>query len=400
MSEEFRERLRKYSEGSLPEAERAEMEQELEKLEAYQGYLDELMERDEEQSAQKAGWRSGWMAAQDGANPANKKPATGEKRIIRRGKWKARIANTMTVLSAFLAFTVISSIITAIYYSTGNRGETYGDVISSAIAVSSPNTVVHLSSNAKYFFRANYSGRLLKQVGSDQVDAGSYSTQMLFGLGGVGTYNWTDERTSRQFFIYPQAGQSQGIDDSEQWERLDKLPEGTVAEAYLSLDQLYSTADLLRKLEPLNVLPVWFAVDDGISTNNAVVTSPLGFPYQPIWHAKDMTILSAKTEKRGWFGSVTSSSSSSPSVEAYGSSELRERNFLDTLRLLKEYKLLSGNAGLFSDLEESLSYIEKNGVQLYGVVVTGPVKELLELQEDAWISHIRIGEVRLWNWRD
>nr|WP_279615497.1 anti sigma factor C-terminal domain-containing protein [Paenibacillus typhae] len=67
---------------------------------------------------------------------------------------------------------------------------------------------------------------------------------------------------------------------------------------------------------------------------------------------------------------------------------------------MKEYKLLSGNAGLFSDLEESLSYIEKNGVQLYGVVVTGPVKELLELQEDAWISHIRIGEVRLWNWRD
>ncbi|AIQ45532.1 hypothetical protein R70723_06200 [Paenibacillus sp. FSL R7-0273] len=403
MSEEFKERLRKYSEGSLPEEERAEMEQELEKLEAYQSYLDELMEQEDKQSAQKAAWNSGRMPAQGGANPQlkkKKKAASGEKRIIRRGKWKARISNTMTVLSAFLTITVISSIITAVYYSTGERGETYRDVISSAIAVSRPNTVVHLNSNAKTFFRMDYSGRLLKQVGSDQVDAGSYSTQMLFGLGGVGTYNWTDERTSRQIFTYPQAGQSQGIDDSEQWERLAKLPEGTVAEAYLSLDQLYSTAELLRKLEPLDVLPVWFAVDDGISTANAVVTSPLGFPYQPIWHAKDMTVQSTTTEKRGWFGSVTSSSSSSPSVEAYGSSDLRERNFLDTLRLLKEYKLLSGNAGLFLDLDESLSYIEKNGIQVYGVVVTGPVKELLELQEDAWVSRIRIGEVRLWNWRD
>jgi hypothetical protein len=403
MSEEFKEKLRKYSEGSLPETERAEMEQELDKLEAYQGYLDELMERDEEQSAQKAAWRSGPMTADGGGKSPlkkKKKAANREKRIIRRGKWKARISNTMTVLSAFLTITVISSIITAVYYSTGERGETYRDVISSAIAVSRPNTVVHLNSDATTFFRMNYSGRLLKQVGSDQVDAGSYSTQMLFGLGGVGTYNWTDERTSRQFFTYPQDGQSQGIDDSEQWERLDKLPEGTVAEAYLSLDQLYSTNELLKKLEPLNVLPVWFAVDDGLSTANAVVTSPLGFPYQPIWHAKDMTIQSATTEKRGWFSSVTSSSSSSPSVEDYGSSGLREQNFLDTLRLLGEYKLLSGNAGLFLDLEKSLNYIEKNGVQLYGVVVTGPVKELLGLQEDTWISQIRIGEVRLWNWRD
>lgn len=73
MSEEFKERLRKYSEGSLPEEERAEMEQELEKLEAYQSYLDELMEQEDKQSAQKAAWNSGRMPAQGGANPQLKK---------------------------------------------------------------------------------------------------------------------------------------------------------------------------------------------------------------------------------------------------------------------------------------------------------------------------------------
>lgn len=50
MSEEFKEKLRKYSEGTLPEEERTELEQELEKLEAYQVYVDELMEREDHMS--------------------------------------------------------------------------------------------------------------------------------------------------------------------------------------------------------------------------------------------------------------------------------------------------------------------------------------------------------------
>ncbi|WP_151732931.1 anti-sigma factor [Paenibacillus tengchongensis] len=402
MSDAFKEKLRKYSEGSLPEEERAEVEQELEKLEVYQGYLDELMEQEDEQSARKAEWNRGQVAPQGGDYTLTKKKShSREKRIVRRGKWKARFSNTMTVLSVFLAFTVLSSIITAVYYSTGERMAQYRDVLSSAIAVSHPNTTVHLNANSKVYFRMEYSGRLLKQVGSDQVDAGSYSTRLLFGLGGVGTYNWTDEQTSQNhMFIFPQNNQSQGMEDSGEWERLEKLPEGTVAEAYLSFDQLYGTDELLKKLEPLNVLPVWFAADDGTSAQNGVVTTPLGFPYHPIWHADDMTVQARTTEKSGWFTRVTSSSSTSPSVEAYGSGELREENFLKTLRLLQEYKTLSRNAAPFLKVDESLSYLEKHGVHLYGAVITGPVKELLKLQASPWVKNIRIGEVRLWNWRD
>ncbi|UQZ35272.1 hypothetical protein C2I18_18150 [Paenibacillus sp. PK3_47] len=387
MSEEFKEKLRKYGQGSLPEDEREEVEQELEKLEAYQLYLDELVEQEDQQTSQRIAEKPALMEKK-------------EKRIIRRGKWKARFSNTMTVLSAFLALTVISSIITAVYYSTGDRGSRYGEVLSSAIAVSRPNTIVHLNSDAKIFFKNEYSGRLLKQVGSEEVDAGSYSTELLFGLGGVGHYNWTDERTSmQQYFFYPQDGQSPGVDDSQEWKRLDKLPEGTVAEAFLSLDRLYGTDELLKKLEPLNLLPVWFAVDDGEHTNEFTVTSPLGFPYRTIWLAEEMTVQQVSTEKTGWFSSVTSKSSISPSVEEYGSGKVREENFLRKLRLMQEYKMISSNAAPFIKVDQSLDYVEEHGIQLYGAVITGPVKELLKLKETPWISNIRIGEVRLWNWR-
>jgi hypothetical protein len=274
-------------------------------------------------------------------------------------------------------------------------------VLSSAIAVSQPNTTVELSSNTKFYFRNEYSGRLVKQVGSEQVDAGSYSTQLLFGLGGVGDYNWTDERTSRQnAFFYPPDGKSADVEDGEEWERLDKLPEGTVAEVSLSLDRLYSTDELLKKLEPLNVLPVWFAVDDGQNTDELMVSSPLGFPYRTIWLAEEMKVQKVSTEKRGWFTSVTSSSSMSLGVEEYGSGELREQNFLRKLRLMQKYKTISRNAAPFINVNKSLGYLEEHGVHLYGAVITGPVKELLKLKETPWIRNIRVGEVRLWNWRE
>lgn len=46
--------------------------------------------------------------------------------------------------------------------------------------------------------------------------------------------------------------------------------------------------------------------------------------------------------------------------------------------------------------KNSLDYADKNGVQIYGVVATGHVRELLKLQEASFVKAIRIGELRLW----
>lgn len=47
MSEEFKEKLRRYGEGTLADEDRDEVERELEKMEVYQTYLDELMGAEE-----------------------------------------------------------------------------------------------------------------------------------------------------------------------------------------------------------------------------------------------------------------------------------------------------------------------------------------------------------------
>ena len=47
---------------------------------------------------------------------------------------------------------------------------------------------------------------------------------------------------------------------------------------------------------------------------------------------------------------------------------------------------------------ERIEYLKSHGVNIYGMVVTGPTKELLKLKENTWIASIRLGEVRLWDW--
>lgn len=394
MSEEFKEKLRRYGEGTLPDEDRDEVERELEKMEAYQAYLDELMETEE--PASDGGKRMEFGKAE--GSKSNK-----EKKIIRRGKWRARVSNTFTVISAFLMFLIFSSILTAIFYSTGDRGEKYRDVVSSAIAVSQPNTSVNLSSGTGPFFSMNLTGQIRKQVGDEQITVGDYSMKLLFGWARLYNYSWTDERRGGgYYFVYPHENQSaeNSMEDSSEWERLEKLPEGTVAEAYLSFSELFTTDETLNKFETKNLQPLWFVADTGPGKRERVVNDPLGFPYMPIWHEDDMRVIQESKEKRGWFGGVTSRSSVSPSVESFGDGELRNENFLKTLKLIQEYKSIAKRVIPFIDLDESISYLEKNGVNLYGAVVTGPVKELLKLQEEEWVSSMHVGEVRLWNWQD
>lgn len=394
MSEEFKEKLRRYGEGTLPEEDRDEVERELEKMEAYQAYLDDLM--GEEESG------SGTMKSMDTGKTKGRKPHK-EKKIIRRGKWRARVSNTLTVISAFLIILIISSILSAIFYSTGDRSEKYPDVVSSAIAVSQPNTSVNLSSGTGPFFSMHLTGKIRKEVGDEQITIGDYSMKLLFGWARIFSYSYTDENKGSIYnFVYPQDDQSaeNSIYNNSEWERLEKLPEGTVAEAYLSFNKLYTTDETLKKFEAKNLQPVWFVADTGSQTRGSFRNDLLGFPYQPIWHKDDMKVIQESKEKRGWFGGVTSRSSVSPSVESFGDGELRNENFLKTLKLIQEYKSIGKRVIPFIDLDESISYLEKNGVNLYGAVVTGPVKELLKLQEEEWVSSMHVGEVRLWNWQD
>lgn len=403
MSEDFKRKLKQYADGTLPENEREDVERELDKLEAYQTYLDELMEA--------------------GSSDTNRKDKNGapssknERAVIRRGKWKARFVNAATVLAILCLVAVISSVLTGLYYGTGepNRMSTYQDVVKSAIAITKPNVTAGTNAQGGVFFTMKLSGPLNRQVGDSQVAVGDFSMKFMLGMPSVPQFSWRDGAEAGSYtFFYPSGNDRSPVSgetnlsvgerpDREEWTTLEKLPEGTVAEAYLSFNRLFGTDELLALFEHKNMMPVWFAADAGPGSrreDSGIVPYPVGFPYWPIWHADDLTTDFYEEKKSGWFGKIVTSGGSYPSIAAYGDGAKRNENFVKTLKLLQQYRSIAKQAAPFTDIGGAADYIGTNGVKLYGAVVTGPVKELLKLREESWVERIRIGEVRLWNWRD
>ncbi|KAJ50594.1 hypothetical protein CTM_16657 [Clostridium tetanomorphum DSM 665] len=385
LNKDFKQKLKDYTEGNLSDDEKKSIEIELQKLEDYQEFLDEQLNMDDKNNSKETCFEH-----KNGA------------KIIKISKWKARMQNAFTVIGIFIIFTIISGIITSIFYGSGepNRMEIYRDVVTSTIAITEPNVKFGSSGTSiGSFFTAKITGELEKHIGSDYIRTGEININFFLGKIGYPKKNWLNTQNNGLFFSYPKSSNNDAM--VKDWKKLEKLPEGTVAEASISFDKFYETDEILKKFEHKQVSPVWFAVDTGFEYKD-FIDEPIGFPYNPIWHSDDMT-LTTKTEKKGiLFSKIVFKSKSSPSVDAYGSGKLRNENFIKTLDFLNQHNKITSKVSSISklDLQKRIDYIHSNGVKIYGMVITGPSKEILKLKQEQWIKGINVGDVQLWNWEE
>ncbi|MEC0239258.1 anti sigma factor C-terminal domain-containing protein [Paenibacillus dokdonensis] len=391
MSDDFKRKLQDYRDGKLPDEEKLELEHELEKMEFYQSYLDEMLDSEED----KKNTGQGKLSAEE------RKMHKREARLLRKGKWKARFGTVLTLISLFIWFTFLSSIGTALFYSLGNPG--FGNidrhVIVAAIAVGYPNMNVQVSSDAGPYFNMKVKSPVTKRVGAQNMEIGNFSASFLFNWMRLYDFSWSDSDAGRTpLFQYPG---KEGFSSDQEWKRLDKLPEGTVAEAFVSYNRLYTTDEILKQFKGKDMDPVWFAVDNGEGSgrrNNGVMTNPIGFPTTPVWFPEDGKVSKSSEQKTGFLSLTSISMTSYPAVDTYGSGDIRNENFIKTLRMLVQHKLIAKRLIPFVDMKETLDYVEKNGVKIYGAVVTGPTKEILKLKDEPEVSGIQVGKVTLWNW--
>ncbi len=384
MSDDLKEKLRDYADGKLSLEEKAKIEREIDKLETYQAFIEEELSRGK---------------PSDGAKNNPEDDVKKETQIINKAKWKARLHNAFTALAIMMIGTFLCGILSALFYGSGDpdRGTIYRDVVESAIAVTEPNMLVRGSgTSVNPFFTMDFTGNLQKEIGSEMVDVGEVKISFLFNQVRYPERTMRINHEGTWPFRYPKSDAGPG----DEWDRLQKLPEGTVAEAYLSFNRFFSTNEVLKKFQDKNMEPVWFAVDTGFDDAEKPFASIIGFPYQPIWHPDDMVVTNRTYEKKGLFTRVISESGASPTVEAYGSADIREENFTKTLNLLQKYEKMANLVvqGGQLRLTERINYINKNGMRIYGIVVTGPTKEILKLKRENWITTVHVGEVRLWNW--
>ena len=74
------------------------------------------------------------------------------------------------------------------------------------------------------------------------------------------------------------------------------------------------------------------------------------------------------------------------------------------MRVLSIHKNGKQNSGALSEKELNLDkryqYVKDNGVKVYGIVITGPSKELLKLQNSPHVRYATLGDIEIWNWFD
>ncbi|MDW7650644.1 MAG: anti-sigma factor [Bacillota bacterium] len=376
MTDVFEKKMEAYENGTMSEEEEQAFEKELENLELLQQRLDKkqqpsLHSRDE------------------------------EKKILKRGKWKARLQTAVLALSFIIIGTVVSGILTGVYYASGNpsRTDTFYNVISYTHKITDPYAFWGGGySQGNIFFTLDIKYDMNKQIGSDIMKIGELKYK--FFLSRMSYPEKTElGKTNKQRipdFVHPG---DRSRNPHSDWHQLEKLPDGTVASAYISFSELLSTEEVKKRFRGKDMELLWLAVDTGVEKDDTWMSyPPVGFPSRmPIWHEDDY-IITSQTEEKTLFGSrVISGGMVSPSGDG---EEDFHRQFLKTLDYLKQYTKMADQVNYWRTLglTERRDYLEMYGIYHYGAVITGPTKKILELQDEEWISQLTVDEVALWNW--
>ncbi len=337
--------------------------------------------------------------------------------ILRRARYRNRFSMALFLLGLFMALYVGGTLLSSLFFNWGGEdGRLYRTQRTAALltefsfpGVTMP--VIHrpwplFFSSAgwgdgglkiKPYFVAQGDYPLKKRVGKKDVTVGRLEINQL--LTSTGT-RWVWDNGSFEnnlYFYHPAQLTGWGEQGSRYilqnqsaptWEALEMLPEGTVAELALSFTQVYSIEQVMKMLENYDLDITWFAVSTGLEADSSAKgdrQTPL-MSFQGVWGMAEMSSLML--------------SHHSPISD--NDSRIREEFFLQSMEyLVKNEKLAKKIYRGPSDelrLTDRYQYLKEHGVQVYGVVVTGPTKELLQLKQLETVHSPALGEVQLWNW--
>lgn len=300
-------------------------------------------------------------------------------KTVHIAKYKAKISNIMITLAIVLLLIPITTIFSYLYYGINNKANDLIKVSSQLIYVTEPNIALSEDINTTIkFFNMDEELNTVRRVGKKNINNESIHIRYVLDRAlslkrdARSSVPLTEMRTNH--FIFP--NKPFRFDVQKEWNQLDELPKGSVAEVYVSFNTFYSPEDVRSKFT--NEIDVrWLAVRSGredLSFNEHSI--PLGYPLQG------------------------DSNMYSPFHTTYIDEYGLEQTFLNTVHDLAEQQKIVSSYPCYQNISfvDQENYLKSHGIKAYGVVVTGPVNELKKLQNDKSVRAIKIGEVALWNW--
>ncbi|WBX81350.1 MULTISPECIES: anti-sigma factor [Virgibacillus] len=365
MSTEWKEKLKKYYNGELSEEEALEVEEELDRLDDYQ----EILGKE--------------IPSVDQENDREDIPPEKVQQILNSSIRHAKFSLVAYVVMILLLIYPIMVIASYLYYGVNNKAEELIDVAINTVYVTEPNVSLEEMEIEEQInlFHFQVQMDLFKRIGKKDIKQGEWQVKYLFDDAKMPVRNYITESPKERIpyfdtkkLYHPKATITNR--DNTAWDTLEKLPEGTVSEIYVSLNKLTNPDEMPDIVDGMDVEWRWYAIDTGLESTGKDLEgrylAPIGYP--------------AQTDPDAW----------SP----YNNSKSNEAQFLDSLHLLEKYEdqAVAISHAKSLELNDRISYLMNHGIHVYAGVLTGPTKEILKLQENEAIRAIHIGEVRLWNW--
>lgn len=326
-------------------------------------------------------------------------------KVVRKHKSRFSLRLTLKIVrviaAIFFIFTLYKIGIGVFYHmsSIGNQTEYYQKL---AIDWTEPQLTTDLSGDANHeitsLFTQKMSMPVYRRIGLEEYTAAELQLSKPLVTSFTNTELTTKTRyvEGKQFtFNLPENPKNNqklpGDEYTNAWEILDMVDEGHVADLAFSTSEYYSPEELLELLSDYDVAIHWMplymgeyqAFEEG-GTHGGEHTMSL---FNQWGLAGERTI-----DEDYQSGSMVSSLTESTLEESQTAMLENMQRMINHKQKLAEQLLHT------THLEERYHYVNEHGFQVFGAVITGPVKELLKLQELDELHSVQMGEIEYWNW--
>ncbi|PEK03021.1 anti-sigma factor [Bacillus wiedmannii] len=367
---EFKKLWKKYENGTLTHDEQEELESHIETCEECDAYLDELLSKSE---------------------PIKKRlPPQNLKVPFWKIKWKQRWQTFSFVLAVCIAIYFIGHFSSSFYFYNIKKLTEVDEIPALALEATIPNSrSAGGSTKVKPFFRTENEMNLFKTVGKKEFPIGTVATRSFLSSVAITNQPWANRAYSKKLsFVHPKIKEEASLKELSKkvWDTLGKIHEGTVAEVAISFDKAYTLQEVESILysafeaQEMPPTPLWYALDTGqerIDEEDFILNGGEIIGFSEHINLPDNEEIRPKT---------------------------KEDEVIEMMHILSTHKEIVSKTTRTPEKELNLDkryqYVKDNGVKVYGMVITGPSKELLKLQNSQNVRYATLGDIEVWNWFD
>jgi hypothetical protein len=386
----YREYFERYKTGSADESEIRAIEGDIEKHRVLSDYLDETMDRE----LLTGGSVPDNAAGLCGEIPASKKDP-GLARMIRRAVNRKLIIFSLIVGAAVLAVVLfllfgLSPYMDANYYDPAKTEKADHQVINITELPLAVYTELHCAE------------REFQHADITPEGFGRYNIDMVFEDGGkfrhyyvnmdkghiVGNgFEWRSNGMTVNEFTRGIEYMYEAYDDSGDIAELKTLPQSAVVTASVSFkkdEDLRAVQDLIGRYSTVYVPVRITAHNDQKMDYYGFVPNGSGLVYEKEMYGAEAypyLDLAQYYDDNNTHGPVPA--------------DACETHFKSMLKYMRDQTAFNEAFNNDLDYSEVLSYVEQNGVKTFGMIVSVPVGELLELRRDARVESMRIRDVKV-----